>query len=353
MPYEFRMPDLGEGVAEGEIVRWRVAVGDEIAEDDLLVEIQTDKATVEVPSPAAGVVSRILAEEGAVVPVGELLVVIGSADAKTGSDPNVAAPDAASPPPRVQATPAVRRLAAELGVDLAALAEDGPVTEAAVRSASGPVGGRREPLRGVRRAIAEHLARSHREVPAVTVVEECDFTHLSLTRGELTYLPFVVRATAEALGRHTALNARLDRDEIVYLDDVHLGVAMQTEAGLVVPVVRDAASKTVEQLATEVTELGAAAAAGTLTPEQLRGSTFTVSSAGRLGGLFATPLVNHPEVAILGVHRIAPRPVVIDGAILVRDIGLVSCTFDHRVVDGAVATTFLLDVIAGLEGQDA
>ncbi len=347
MAYEFRMPDLGEGVAEGEIVRWLVAVGEEVAEDDLLVEIQTDKATVEVPSPAAGVVSRILAEEGDVVPVGELLVVIGSEDATTGSDPVVA-----SAAPRVQATPAVRRLAAELGVDLAGLASDGPVTEAAVRAAAGSSeGGRREPLRGVRRAIAEHLARSHREVPAVTVVEECDFTHLSLTRGELTYLPFVLRATAEALGRHAALNARLDRDEIVYLDDVHLGVAMQTEAGLVVPVVRDAASKTVEQLATEVTELGAAAAAGTLTPEQLRGSTFTVSSAGRLGGLFATPLVNHPEVAILGVHRIAPRPVVIDGAILVRDIGLVSCTFDHRVVDGAVATTFLLDVIAGLEGR--
>ena len=350
MAYEFRMPDLGEGVAEGEIVRWLVAVGEEVAEDDLLVEIQTDKATVEVPSPAAGVVSRILAEEGDVVPVGELLVVIGGEDGGSGIASSAVTEPAQS---RVQATPAVRRLAAELGVDLAALAGSGPVTEAAVRGAagSGQAAGRREPLRGVRRAIAEHLARSHREVPAVTVVEECDFTHLSLTRGELTYLPFVLRATAEALGRHAALNARLDGDEIVYLDDVHLGVAMQTEAGLVVPVVRDAASKTVEQLATEVTELGAAAAAGTLTPEQLRGSTFTVSSAGRLGGLFATPLVNHPEVAILGVHRIAPRPVVIDGAILVRDIGLVSCTFDHRVVDGAVATTFLLDVIAGLEGR--
>jgi pyruvate/2-oxoglutarate dehydrogenase complex dihydrolipoamide acyltransferase (E2) component len=349
MAYEFRMPDLGEGVAEGEIVRWLVAVGEEVAEDALLVEIQTDKATVEVPSPAAGVVSRILAEEGDVVPVGELLVVIGGEDGGPGIAPAAVTEPVQS---RVQATPAVRRLAAELGVDLAGLASDGPVTEAAVRAAAGSSeAGRREPLRGVRRAIAEHLARSHREVPAVTVVEECDFTHLSLTRGELTYLPFVLRATAEALGRHAALNARLDRDEIVYLDDVHLGVAMQTEAGLVVPVVRDAASKTVEQLAAEVAGLGAAAAAGTLTPEQLRGSTFTVSSAGRLGGLFATPLVNHPEVAILGVHRIAPRPAVVDGAILVRDIGLVSCTFDHRVVDGAVATTFLLDVIAGLEGR--
>jgi pyruvate dehydrogenase E2 component (dihydrolipoyllysine-residue acetyltransferase) len=349
MAYEFRMPDLGEGVAEGEIVRWLVAPGQEVAEDDLLVEIQTDKATVEVPSPAAGVVSRILVEEGDVVPVGGLLVVIGSDDGGPGNAPSAVTEPVQS---RVQATPAVRRLAAELGVDLAALAGDGPVTEAAVRAAAGGAeGGRREPLRGVRRAIAEHLARSHREVPAVTVVEECDFTHLSLTRGELSYLPFVLRATAAALARHPALNARLDRDEIVYLDDIHLGVAMQTEAGLMVPVVHHAPAKSVEELAAEVSALGAAAAAGSLTPEQLRGSTFTVSSAGRLGGLFATPLVNHPEVAILGVHRIAPRPVVIDGAILVRDIGLVSCTFDHRVVDGAVASAFLLDVIAGLEGH--
>ena len=350
MAYEFRMPDLGEGVAEGEIVRWLVAPGQEVAEDDLLVEIQTDKATVEVPSPASGVVSRILAEEGAVVPVGDLLVVIGAEDALPGNTPPAVTESAQS---RVQATPAVRRLAGELGVDLAALAGDGPVTEAAVRAAAGGAGGgRREPLRGVRRAIAEHLSRSHREVPAVTVVEECDFTQLSVRRGELSYLPFVLQATAAALGRHPALNARLERDEIVYLDDVHLGVAMQTAAGLVVPVVRDAAAKPVQQLAAEVAELGAAAAAGTLAPEQLRGSTFTVSSAGRLGGLFATPLVNHPEVAILGLHRIAPRPAVIDGAILVREIGLVSCTFDHRVVDGAVASAFLLDVIARLEGRE-
>jgi pyruvate dehydrogenase E2 component (dihydrolipoamide acetyltransferase) len=349
MPYEFRMPDLGEGVAEGEIVRWLVAPGQEVAEDDLLVEIQTDKATVEVPSPASGVVSRILAEEGAVVPVGELLVVIGE-DAEPGLAPPAVTESAQS---RVQATPAVRRLASELGVDLAALAGDGPVTEAAVRAAAGggQAAGRREPLRGVRRAIAEHLSRSHREVPAVTVVEECDFTHLARTRGELSYLSFVLHATAAALGRHPALNARLEGDEIAYLDDVHLGVAMQIEAGLIVPVVRDAAAKTVEQLAAEVAELGAAAADGSLAPGQLRGSTFTVSSAGRLGGLFATPLVNHPEVGILGLHRIAQRPAVIDGAILVRDIGLVSCTFDHRVVDGAVASAFLLDVIAGLEGH--
>jgi pyruvate/2-oxoglutarate dehydrogenase complex dihydrolipoamide acyltransferase (E2) component len=342
MAYEFKLPDLGEGVREGEIARWLVEVGQDVAEDDPLVEIQTDKTTVEIPSPAAGRVARILVEAGELVPVGTPLVLIGS-DA------------VASEPKRVQVTPLVRRIAKDHGVDLESLKGTGPggrITEDDVRGASAPrEGERREPLRGVRRSIAEHLTRAHKEVPAVTVVEECDFTHLSQTRGELSYLPFVLRATAEALGRHPALNARLERDEIVYLDDAHLGVAMQTEAGLVVPVVRDVAAKPVEALAAEVAELGAAAAAGKLAPEQLRGSTFTVSSAGRLGGLFATPLVNHPEVAILGVHRIAPRPAVVDGAVVVRDIGLISCTFDHRVVDGAVASAFLLDVIAGLEGR--
>jgi pyruvate dehydrogenase E2 component (dihydrolipoamide acetyltransferase) len=350
--YEFRLPDLGEGVAEGEVVRWLVAVGDDIAEDDPLVEIQTDKATVEVPSPAAGTVSRILVEEGDVVPVGELLVVIGGETLEPG--PGVSRP---GPAERVQATPGVRRLAAELGVDLAALAGAGPIGEDAVRAAAAGPGasaaGRREPLRGVRRAIAEHLTRAHREVPAVTVVEECDFTHLSRRRGELSFLPFVVHATAAALGRHPALNARLEGSDILYLADVHLGIAVQTDAGLVVPVLRDAAGRGVEDVAAEVARLSDGAREGTLAAEELRGSTFTVSSAGRLGGLFATPLVNHPEVAILGLHRIAPRPAVIDGAVLVREIGLLSCTFDHRVVDGAVASAFLLDVIAQLEDARA
>ena len=346
MSYEFRLPDLGEGVAEGEIVRWLVAEGQAVAEDDPLVEIQTDKATVEVPSPAAGVVTRILVAEGEVAPVGELLVVIGG-------DGAVAAPaPAAAPAPRVQATPAVRRLAAELGVDLAGLAGAGPITEEAVRAAAAPAGeGRREPLRGIRRSIAEHLARSHREVPAVTVVEECDFTELAARRGELSFLPFVLQATAAALRAHPPLNARLEGAEIVYLDRIDLGIAVQTDAGLLVPVLRAAETRSPEELAAEVARLSEGAQAGTLAPEELRGSTFTVSSAGRLGGLFATPLVNHPEVAILGVHRIAPRPAVVDGQVSVREIGLLSCTFDHRVVDGAVASAFLLDVIARLEGD--
>jgi pyruvate dehydrogenase E2 component (dihydrolipoamide acetyltransferase) len=340
MAYEFKLPDLGEGVREGEIARWLVEVGQEIAEDDPLVEIQTDKTTVEIPSPATGQVAQILVEEGALVPVGTPLVLIGS-DAH------------ATVPTRIQVTPLVRRIAGELGVDLESVKGSGPggrITEGDVRHAAAPrEGERREPLRGVRRQIADHLARSHKEVPAVTVVEECDFTDLSDARGERSYLPYVLAAAVAGLKEFPELNATLAGDEIVYWERYDVGVAVQTESGLVVPVVRGADEKSLDELEDEASRLAESARSGTLKPEELRGSTFTVTSAGRLGGLFATPLVNHPEVAILGLHRIAERPAVRNGEIVVREIGWLSCTFDHRVVDGARASEFLLGVIARLE----
>ncbi|HYY75961.1 MAG TPA: dihydrolipoamide acetyltransferase family protein [Gaiellaceae bacterium] len=346
MAYEFKLPDLGEGVAEGEIARWLVEVGQAIEEDAPLVEIQTDKTTVEIPSPAAGTVARILVGEGELVPVGTPLVVIGA----EGGAPE---PAEAAETRKVQATPLVRRIAAELGVDLAAVRGSGPagrVTEEDVRAAAGPrEGERRERLRGVRRVIAQHLTRAHREVPAVTVVEECDFTELGRVRGERSYLPYLLQAVVAGLREFPELNATLDRDEIVYWERYDLGVAVQTDEGLVVPVLRDADAKDLDELEAEARRLSEGARAGSLEPEELRGSTFTVTSAGRLGGLFATPLVNHPEVAILGLHRIAPRPAVRDGEIAVRDVGWLSCTFDHRVVDGARASEFLLSVVGRLE----
>jgi pyruvate dehydrogenase E2 component (dihydrolipoamide acetyltransferase) len=343
MAYEFKLPDLGEGLTEGEIAKWLVAEGDEIAEDAPLVEVQTDKTTVEIPSPAAGKVARILVAEGDVVPVGTVLVVIG----EDGGEP------ATAEPARVQATPLVRRIAQELGVDLAALTASGSggrITEADVRAAAGggaAAEGRREPVRGVRRLIVEHLTRAHREVPAVTFVEECDFTNVDLK----LLLPTVLVATASSLREFPELNARLEGDEIVYLDRYDLGIAVQTAQGLVVPVVRGCGSRSVDELRADVDALAERARAGTLAPEELRGSTFTVTSAGKLGGLLVTPLVNHPEVGILGIHRIGPRPVVRDGEVVVRSIGNVSVTFDHRVVDGARAAEFTLAVIAQLEAS--
>jgi pyruvate dehydrogenase E2 component (dihydrolipoamide acetyltransferase) len=344
--YEFKLPDLGEGLTEGEVARWLVAEGDEIAEDDPLVEIQTDKTTVEIPSPAGGKVARILVAEGAVVPVGTVLVVIGEDGAVAPAPPPEPAPAAGT---RVRATPLVRKIAQELGVDLDSLTGSGPdgrVTEDDVRAAtSGGSEGRSEPLRGVRRLIAEHMAKAHAEVPPVTWVEECDFGDVELDRLVAT----VLKACAGGLKEFPELNARLERGSIVYEERYDLGIAVQTEQGLVVPVVRGCDSAAIEELDAEVRRLAEGARAGTLKPEELRGSTFTVTSAGRLGGLLTTPIVNWPEVAILSIGRVADRPVVRDGEIVVRPVGHVSLTFDHRVVDGARAAEFGLAVIRALE----
>ena len=357
MAYKFKLPDLGEGLTEGEVARWLVSEGDEVDEDQPLVEIQTDKTTVEIPSPAAGRVAQILVEEGKVVPVGTILVVIGEDGAVSQPDkPRDQVPGRA-PAGRVRATPLVRRLAQELGVDLESVAGTGPqgrVTEADVREvatsegqAPGPVSeGRREPLRGVRRVIAEHMARAHKEVPAVTWVEECDFSNVDLK----LLVPTALKAAAETLQEFPELNARLEGDEIVYLDRYDLGIAVQTDGGLVVPVVRGCDSASVEELAEEVKRLAEAARDGALKPEELRGSTFTVTSAGKLAGLLQTPIVNHPEVAILSIGRIAERPVVRNGELAVAQTGYVSVTFDHRVVDGARAAEFGLAFIGRLEG---
>jgi pyruvate dehydrogenase E2 component (dihydrolipoamide acetyltransferase) len=357
MAYEFKLPDLGEGLTEGEVARWLVEEGQEVAEDDPLVEIQTDKTTVEIPSPAAGKVARILVAEGEVVPVGTVLVVIGDdgAAAPAESDTAEASRQGAVPShrpeqARVRATPLVRKIAQELGVDITTVGGTGPggqVTEADVRGQSPDIvqEGRREKLRGVRRLIAEHMARAHREVPPVTWVEECDFEALDLA----LLVPSALKAAALALQEYPELNARLEGDEIVYFDRYDLGIAVQTDDGLVVPVVRGCDERPIADLAADVTRLAEAARAGKLSPEELRGSTFTVTSAGKLAGLFHTPIVNYPEVAILGIGRIAPRPVVRDGVVAVRSNGTIAVTFDHRVIDGARAAEFGLAVIRRLE----
>jgi len=363
MVQSFKLPDLGEGLTEGEVARWLVTEGQEIAEDDPLVEIQTDKATIEIPSPYAGTVLKILVAEGEVAPVGTVLVFVGGPD-ETVPDtvPPSAGARAATPTApvpagagsKVQATPLVRRVAGELGVDLGALTGTGPggrITEEDVRAAAdgAPAEGRREPLRGVRRLIAEHMARAHREVPPVTWVEECDFG--AVPRSEL--LASIVKACAESLAEFPELNARLDGDDIVFLERCDIGVAVQTEQGLLVPVVRDCREKSVAEIHAEIERLAEAAREGTIAADEVRGSTFTVSSAGKLAGLFQTPIVNYPEVAILSVGRISPRAVVRDGDVAIAEMGTIAITFDHRVVDGARAAAFGLAVIGRLEGAES
>ena len=340
MAYEFKLPDLGEGLTEGEIARWLVSEGQEIAEDDPLVEIATDKTTVEIPSPAGGTVSKILVGEGEVVPVGTVLVVIGGDGPSTPPSP---------PRPvdtKARATPLVRRLAQELGIELDSIVGTGPqgrITEQDVRGAGSPKEGRREPLRGIKRQMFEHLTKAH-AVPTITWVEECDFTGVDLK----LLVPLVLKACAESLKEFPELNARVEDHDLVYLDRYDIGVAVQTEQGLVVPVVRGCDSRSLDELDADVRRLAEAAHAGSLAPEELRGGTFTITSAGKSAGLFTTTLLNHPEVAILGVHRIEDSAVVHDSEVTVRKMGNVSLTFDHRVIDGKRAAEFGLAVIQRL-----
>ena len=285
-------------------------------EDEPLVEIQTDKATVEIPSPYAGTVLKIRVAEGEVAPVGAVLVVIGE-PGETFDEPAAKAPsDAVSQGGRRRPASLSRiafrrprwcgrsrRSSASTSRRSRRPGQAGasPRTTCAQRPvARRRAEGRREPLRGVRRLIAEHMARAHREIPAVTWVEECDFEHVERER----LLATVVKAVATSLAEFPELNARLEDDAIVYLDRYDIGVAVQTEQGLVVPVVRGADTSTIEEIDVEIRRLAEGARTGTLTPDELRGSTFTVTSAGKLAGLFQTPIVNHPEVAILSIGRI-------------------------------------------------
>jgi len=396
MEIELRLPDVGEGIAEGEIVRWLVAEGDRVAEDDLLVEVLTDKADVEIPSPVAGTLVRIVAQPGQVVPVGGVMAILevsAEAGSPTGgpterpapNGPTGPTPPASSPAGRrggdVLAVPAVRRLARELGVEISSVRGTGPdgrVTEQDVRAAAGqlpgaapaPVPGapraegERIPFRGRRRMAARKMTRSKSTIPHALLVDEADATNLLAMREELrrigeregvriTVLPLILRAVVSALERNPAINASLDeeRGEIVRWKRYDLGVAVDAEEGLVVPVIRDAGRKTVVELAREVERLAEKARSGTLDPSESSGSTFTVTSIGSIGGLFSYPVINPPEAAILGVHKIVRRPVVREEEIVASDRMYLSLSFDHRLIDGGTATRFLNDLVSRIEGM--
>jgi pyruvate dehydrogenase E2 component (dihydrolipoamide acetyltransferase) len=409
MPHEIRLPELAESVVEGEIQRWLVAVGDRVAVDQPLVEVMTDKATVELPSPFAGIVHRLLVREGEVVPVHGLIAIVL---APGESEPTEAAPAKPAPEPsdgslfrpsadaapirnpflvakRIRVTPAARKIARDRGVDLASVAGSGPHgrirvqdVEAAGRRSAKASGGlasipyrstpelhaleRRVPIRGVRRAIVEQMTASHLHPVRTLVVDEADFTRLKALRARwnrqgtgarLTYLPFICHAVARGLERFPALNSSIDEvsEEIVFKSYCHLGLAVATDAGLVVPVVRDAGTKSLGILADEIEDLAARARHGKLSPVELVGSSFTITSIGPVGTLFSFPIINLPNAAILGVHTIQRRPVVIEEAgeerIVARDMVYLSLSFDHRLIDGATAADFMQLVVSELEGD--
>ncbi len=422
---DIQLPELGEGVTEGELVKWLVKPGDKIKADQTIAEMMTDKATVEVPTPSAGVVKELKAKEGAVVEVGQVLIVIDTDGAAANVAATAPAPTAQAsapapgaksapapqaqpalaaktngggrgldvyPPPaenRVLATPATRRLAREMGVDINQMLGSGiagrvtredvsrsgaGATQAGIPSfptvarglPAGPIE-ERVAIRGIRKKIAENMQLSKHIIPHITLGDEANITALVNLREELkvqsektgvkiTYLPFVMKALLASLREFPMLNASIDdaAQEIVYKKYFNIGFAADTPNGLVVPVIKNADQKTILQLGKEIVELGRKARDGKLSLDEMRGATITITNIGSIGSTFATPIINHPEVAILGMYRIQDKPVVKKGEngkleLDVMKVMNFTVTCDHRLIDGAVAARFLAAFIGRIE----
>lgn len=434
MAYEFKLPDIGEGLHEAELLKWMVKEGDYVREDQPIMEVQTDKAAVEITSPVSAKVARLIGKVGDILNIGSVVVVFDdgtgaavpgeqaaetavAAAAPTHTAPKAEATVAPAPAPvavaapapaaapaaaegkpggRALAAPATRKLARELGIDInlvpgsgpagrvtpddvrrfkeggaapaatAPTTADVPVSPAAatptVAPAAGTVvpaaGDERIPLKGIRKIIADRMVRSKHTAPHVTIVDEVDMTELAAFREKakemaakkgvkLSFMPLIFKALTTALKEFPYLNAQIDdeKQEIVLRKQYHMGFALDTEAGLLVPVVKDADKKSVFQIAAEMNDQIERGRTGKLQPDELKGSTFSVSNMGSIGGLFFTPVINHPEVAILGVGATQDRPVVRNGEIVVRKMTYLSLSFDHRLIDGALATRFLARVI--------
>jgi len=385
MAFEFNFPDLGEGIAEAELRRWLVKAGDRVAEHQPLLEVETDKAVVDIPSPRAGTISAIHRREGETVLTGELLVTIDEpseqpllrprsvgivGELPEGEELPVTAPAEEA---KVRATPLVRKLARERGIDLQQLKGSGPHGSISVADLDrgpqtlpqaaqdfGPV--ERQPLRAMRRTIARNVLAAQSQAASVTTMEEADLSELwELRRREqpdveamgshLTFLPFFIKAAQHALREFPLLNAAIDDDSatVILKKYYHFGIAVETDDGLMVPVIRDVDKKSVIELAAEIQRLGERARTRTIALDELKGNSFTITNFGHFGGLFATPIINLPDVAILGFGRIAERAWVHQGEIAIRRILPISLTFDHRISDGAEAARFLAKVVHFLE----
>ena len=381
---DFLLPDLGEGLTEAEIIRWLVGIGDQVAVDQPVVEVETAKATVELPSPFSGKVQALHGAAGDSVSVGAALLTVEAATPADGgpvlvgygiSDSagrakrsRVARERNSSTPSRAGViSPLVRRLAHDHGVDVrqvrgsgpdgivlrhdveSVIARKAPDAGESTRAQSGS-GQRTIPLRGARRTAVDRLSRSRREIPEATVWVDVDATELLTARAELNANPdatpvsilgLLARFAIAGLGRYPELNSRVEADRVVLVDGVNLGFAAQTDHGLVVPVVQDAQQLTTRSLSAAIARLTAGARSGSLTPRELTGGTFTVNNYGVFGVDGSAAIINYPEVAILGLGRIMPRPWVVDGELRVRQISQLTLAFDHRACDGGVAGGFL------------
>ncbi len=416
MVFEFKLPDLGEGIHEGEIKKWLVKEGDTVKEHQPIAEVETDKAVVDLPSPKAGKVLKINFKEGDTVKVGDVVITIGEAGEKVSAKAEAKpsrkpkriakgatgavgeleeAPDDDEEPVKakpqvsqvtaVEALPAVRKLAQELKVDLTKVHGTGPsgrITEADVKNVSGKAPavkmdrgprvtfedfGRvlRIPLKGLRKKISENLTRAFQTTVPVTHMDEIDVTDLNVMRKKrkkmaedkgykLTYLPFIAKSVVIALKEHPYVNSSLDDDsgEMVLKKYYNLGFAVDTTDGLIVPVVKGCDQKSILDIAKDLFIRAEEARSREISIDNLKGGTFTITNIGSLGGVFATPVINHPECAILGLGAIKDKPVVIDGEIVIRKILPVSLTFDHRIIDGAEAARFVNDIKKHLEDPE-
>jgi 2-oxoglutarate dehydrogenase E2 component (dihydrolipoamide succinyltransferase) len=406
------MPQMGESIAEGTIVRWIKKVGDTVDRDEPLFEISTDKVDAEIPSPAAGVLAEIAVKEGETVPVNAVVATIaapgeaaaagaasatgaGGAATRATAAP-VAAPAAAAPgapaalaaPDRQRSSPLVRRIAKEHGVDISRIAGSGvggrvtkqdilgfigtapaaPVgargtAPAAPVAPAAPGSTRIEPMSVMRKKIAEHMVLSHRTSAHVYSAFEVNYTRIEELRRakkdeyerafvKLTYTAFIAKAIVDCLRRHPVVNASIDGDNIVYKHDINLGIAVALEQGLIVPVVKGAGEKNLLGLARAIQDVADRARAKQLNPDEVHGGTFTITNPGAYGAQFGLPLINQPQVAILGVGTIEKRPVASEDAIGIRLMGHLTLGYDHRLIDGAVADQFLADVKRSLENFD-
>lgn len=404
MAFEFKLPDVGEGLTEGELLAWLVKEGDRVKEGQPLARVETDKAVVEIPAPRDGIILQLKFSEGAVIHVGEVFVVIGDPEEKSivvsqekpAPPPQIgvgvvgvleeAPPEPAAKPTRaVLATPVVRKLAKDLGVDLVNVAGSGPegrILEGDVRQAAGPLPAAAEakatarkvkkydfygyiehvPFKGIRRTIARNVGRSQQTAVTVTATDEADITELQGLKERtqaratahnvhLTLLPFIIRAAVAALQDHPYLNATLDdeAEDIILKKYYNIGVATDTPEGLMVPVIKNAGDKSILELAQEIQDLATKARDRSIDLADMQGGSFTVTNYGAIRGIFGTPVINYPEVAILGIGRRQELPRVRAGKIEVRQILPISLSFDHRIVDGGQAARFLQQFIAYLE----
>lgn len=390
MPTDIIMPQLGESIAEGTIIKWLIAPGGRVEKDQSLLEVETDKVSLEIPSPASGFLTEVLVQAGQTVPVGALLARVEAEAAPTGVVNRVGGVVVRHMEPAPEGTdhysPAVRQLAKEHGVDLSRVTGSGAggrVTKKDVldliargqpsgvspsagsglraesrgpqRPAAAPAAGEEIlPLTPMRRTIAERMVKSRQTSAHVVTFFEADFTKVGKIRGlrGLTYLPFVIKAVTRAMKEAPVLNSSWSETGIVLKHEIHIGIAVALEDGLLVPVVRHADRKGLLQLGKEVADLAERARGKRLSPEEVQGGTFTITNHGGMGSLFSTPIISQPQIAILGVGAVQKRAVVLNDAIAIRPMAYLSLSFDHRVIDGATADRFMSKVKAHLEQSD-